>query len=343
MANETEFSFSATLDEASLPNIKSNLSTMSSDQPPVAGPVFTVFTKMPFELQNMIWTIAAYEPRIVEIHSYTKYFRQNERKKSEVRLLSRTLAPAILHTCTRSRKTGLKLYEKLCFRDRATGSYINWACDYIRFNCPSYVVRSSLDLAPIYERCQRMIILASEFEGWSWNWSHKFEKIEQLVLLCRIAEPSDSKHVGNLTLAPINDPRLSDSPPHFLERDRKKEQQIKTLMQVDDLAAFAVALNTPSPAGGGRGLHVDGQQWFNRWDARRLIEAFGKVRKRCNSIVVMHAIRGKEQAMTKEQKTDRKRKTELEAQRLYRMAHPEIPWHEHGFQDSCPCAECSSQ
>jgi hypothetical protein len=164
--------------------------------------------------------------------------------------------------------------------------------------------------------------------------------MEHLVLLCRIAKPPNSTHAGNLTLAPINDPSVANELPHVLDREHTIEQRFKTLMQVDDLAAFAAALNTPSPAGGGSGLHVEGQQWFNRGGPRSLIEAFGKIRKRCKNITVMNAIRGKEQAMTKEQKTERKRKIKLEAQRLYRVAHPEVPWHEHGFKDSCPCAEC---
>lgn len=149
---------------------------------------FTVFPNLPYELQNVVWVIAACESRVVEIHGYTKHFRQSGRKKTELHFLSRTLVPAILHTCSRARQAGLGLYESLRFRNNATGSYVNWAVDYIKFSLslyPSPHTRDDLQLPEIREKCRWLIIQHYELEVLSWRMWYK--KMEEILLLCKEA------------------------------------------------------------------------------------------------------------------------------------------------------------
>lgn len=304
---------------------------------------FTVFNNLPYELQNMVWTIAASEPRVVEIHMYTKYFRQNGRQKTEPRFISRTLVPALLHTSSNARKTGLRLYERLCFRGQSTGSYVNWAYDYIRFN---FLFRDLLikspnqDLSEVSRRCQRLIIRDLEFRRW--DWSTNWKAVVDVVLLCDMAEPNIPLNAGNLTLVPIDDPNVSGSSAHRHARGQRTEQQLKTLMEIDDLEAFATAVNRRAVPWGRDG-YMEGQQWFNRWEDPNMVRSFQRARKEGKkNITAMDAVRSKQEGMTRERKAERKRRETSESQRKYRLAHPEIPWHEHGFSSDCPCVDCTS-
>lgn len=307
---------------------------------------FTIFTKLPYELQNMVWTIAAFEPRVVEIQTYSKTKQSGRgRKKTELRFLSRTLVPAMLHTCSGSREMGLKLYERLCFGDYFSGCYINWMCDYISVEGSLHAVLDKADttLAEMTRKCQRLIIREYEFSLWCRH--EKLRNLEEAVLLCKVTEPRGPltrRNSGNLTLVPINDPRLWASTNYTLQHYRRKEQQFKTLMQVDDLDAFATAISARQlMPGGSTATHFDGQEWFQPWDVVSVVQPFQRVKKGCKRVIVMSAIRGKEEAMTRDRKAERKRREKANAQKEYRLAHPEIPWHEHGFQSDCPCVECA--
>jgi hypothetical protein len=68
---------------------------------------------------------------------------------------------------------------------------------------------------------------------------------------------------------------------------------------------------------------------------------FHKVRSEGKTVVVMGAFRGTEKGITKERKIERRRQEKAKSQKEYRMAHPEIPWHERGFQGDCHCIECT--
>jgi hypothetical protein len=304
---------------------------------------FTIFTKLPYELQNAVWTIAALEPRIVEVHSYTRRTRSAKgRKKTESRFLSGTPAPAILHTCSRSRNSGLKLYERLCFGDYFSGCYINWMCDFIKFEGSIKVVIAAAEttLANLVAKCRRLII--REFEFSLWSRIEKLRNIEEIVLLCEIEEPPQphrKRQFGSLTLVPINDPRLSASTDDTSQHYRRKEQQLKTLMQVDDLNSFALAVSGRQrmPAN----IPFEYQQWFQYSDVASMIKPFQRARNDFKCISLMSAIRGKERAMTRGWKAEQKRKEKAQAQKEYRLNHPEIPWHEHGFQEDCPCIQCT--
>jgi hypothetical protein len=301
---------------------------------------FTIFTELPYELQNMVWRIAACEPRVVEIETYTKYFKQAGRRKTELRFLSRTLVPAILHACTGSRTVGIKNYERLCFGNTFTGSFINWTCDYIRFDCSfnqilSDVGRADTKLSELAQKCQRLIISLANFENWSR--SQKFRNLEEAVLLCDVEAPRGVSRTGTLTLVQLNDPNLLDCKKGKSVYQQKREEQFKTLMNVDDLEVFAAAIRVA----GLPSRHSAGQYLFQPWDTTYIIQPFQKVKAECKSVVLMSAIRGKEEGMTKERKAERKRMEKAEAQRKYRLAHPDIPWHDHGFDGDCHCIECT--
>lgn len=290
----------------------------------------------------MVWAFAACESRVVEVESYTKYFRQGGRKRTQLRLLSRTLVPAILHTSSAARKTGLIFYDRLSFRDHFTGSYVNWAVDYIRFVSSLYSLERGTTndslLSEFHQKCRRLVLREFEFESWSWRLRSR--NVEDVVLLC--GEPGHDPEIGpgGLTLVPINHSYFRTSQPSV--KQYRREEQFKILMNVDDLEEFKRSLMR-SPVDGNP---VEGQQWFPQYELSTVVRAFGKVRDACKnlqSIRVMNAIRGKEERMTKEQKAERKRKEKAEEQRKYRLAHPEIPWHEHGFHGNCTCVECNPQ
>jgi hypothetical protein len=347
MTNEIEASSSSSLHTSDTTS-----SAVSNEQSATTGPVctfnpqgrrFTVFSNLPYELQNMVWTIAACEPRVVEIDTYTTYFRKNEKKKTELRCLSRTLVPAILHVCSRSRKMALKLYERICFRDHFTGSYINWACDYIRVISSTYkiLIRNSFknltDLSEIYRKCRRLVMDKYSFMI---GWSTKFKSLEEVVILFGVTECRGWPKGGNVVLAPVDDHTFSNCPIERQERENRLEQQFRTLMQVDDLKAFSTAISRRRLPGNS-GTAIYGEEWFQSWELSNLIEPFQRASGTCKSFKVMHAIRGNQQGMSKERRAERKAREKFEAQKQYRLAHPEIPWHEHGFQDDCPCIECT--
>ena len=235
---------------------------------------------------------------------------------------------------------GLKYYERLCFGDNFTGSFVNWTCDYIRFDCSFYQIlsdigRADTKLSELAQKCQRLIIPLANFENWSR--SKKFRNLEEAVLLCDVEESRGVSRTGTLTLVQPNDPNLLSCKDGKSVYQRKREEQFQTLMNVDDLEAFVAAIRVAGVPSG----HSTGQVLFQPWDTTYIIRPFQKVRAECKSVVLMSAIRGKEEGMTKERKAQRKRNEKAEAQRMYRLAHPDIPWHEHGFDGDCHCIECT--
>ena len=109
----------------------------SSSRPPPttanASPhVFPPFKLLPLELRQMIWMQAALEPRVVELGFYEA---KTKNRRRETRNTSKTLVPALLHTCSESRAVGLMHYEKLIPTGIFTGTYINWAQDYVYLDC----------------------------------------------------------------------------------------------------------------------------------------------------------------------------------------------------------------
>ncbi|KAH6679628.1 hypothetical protein B0J14DRAFT_303042 [Halenospora varia] len=91
---------------------------------------FTLFGKLPLELQTKIWKAAAEEPHIIVIHSRPRSLKWT--------FFSPTPPPAILHVCSESRRIGLQKYTPR-FRNARTYSaspkmtYINFDNDILYF------------------------------------------------------------------------------------------------------------------------------------------------------------------------------------------------------------------
>jgi len=67
-------------------------------------PTFTIFRKLPAQMRNRIWRIAAFEPRIIKLIPYNLAVSQ--------RIEGQLQHPAILHTSRESRREGLRYYQK---------------------------------------------------------------------------------------------------------------------------------------------------------------------------------------------------------------------------------------
>lgn len=102
--------------------------------------VFEHFKKFPREVRDMIWSLAAYEPRVVEVTLAPPYevvdgpsYRSLLLTKWLYRLEYKTLVPALMHTCHESRAAGEKIYERLPAPEysRFGDSYVNWDRDVI--------------------------------------------------------------------------------------------------------------------------------------------------------------------------------------------------------------------
>lgn len=115
---------------------------------------FTLFPRFPVELRNMVWDLAACDPRIVEIGGYQT--KNKRMRKKEFRFTSKTLVPSVLHVCSESRACGVKHYEKLSFGKRFTGTFINWTVDfgYLQQRTPSVPVEFDTKLGSHFQRCQ---------------------------------------------------------------------------------------------------------------------------------------------------------------------------------------------
>lgn len=74
---------------------------------PVPAEIFTLFPKVPTEVQHLIWYQACTEPRVLTVR-WKPYKKLNFHPTAFV-------APALLHACYQSRYIGLKVYEEKNF------------------------------------------------------------------------------------------------------------------------------------------------------------------------------------------------------------------------------------
>lgn len=72
--------------------------TMTRDSPP---PMFTLFPKLPKELQMKIWKCALPGPRIIQLHYLNSAF-----------FFRGARPPLVLHTCRTSREVALTVFER---------------------------------------------------------------------------------------------------------------------------------------------------------------------------------------------------------------------------------------
>ncbi|KAE9365515.1 hypothetical protein N431DRAFT_473564 [Stipitochalara longipes BDJ] len=122
--------------------LKPLLSTLPPPQPPAEHGrnlhEFTLFPKLPPEVRDMIWAIAASEPRMVKL-IVGKGSRADTARILDVPGQSRH--PAMIHTCRESRAVGLKAYNSVAgFSRRPVGrgtDFVNFAVDRFRLQIPS--------------------------------------------------------------------------------------------------------------------------------------------------------------------------------------------------------------
>jgi len=100
----------------------SRLKTLLSKLPPLVIPAqgginlyeFTLFPKLPPEIRDMIWCVAALEPRRIKL----LVRGGNQAAISEnLDVAGQQRHPGILHACRESRAVGLKVYEKCSVSD----------------------------------------------------------------------------------------------------------------------------------------------------------------------------------------------------------------------------------
>ena len=118
------------------------------------------------------------------------------------------------------------------------------------------------------------------------------------------------------------------------------KEHFKVLVKTDNLEELASAVMSKHRSFQPPFL-FKGRDFFRRWDFKSLILSFQTARSGVKSIVLMCAIRGKEEGITKQMTTARKKREKVEVQRQCRLTYPEIAWHGHGFQDDCPCVDCA--
>jgi hypothetical protein len=316
---------------------------------------FTVFPKLPLELQDEIWSIAACQLRTVEIECSGKV---------NFRFRSGTLAPAILHAYSASRRAGLKIYEKLSFSNGFAGTYINWNLDNVLLNhphledimfncqrrqhhqhdsrqCMGFAGANSSDLAYISGNRRRLAV------GHLPNISLgiRFENLEAVSILQNIDNLGEShcdiwQGEGNIELVP--------SKHHMFAKRRnwseghKKEQLLSIMVQQDDLRQVAARLDNIF-------TRLRNDQWVDRDD--RLSRKYGRftqaveylkwARSMARNIPLMihdntgiisltYALRGKEKRMTEQRKTQLRKATTKRAKgwRLQRW-----PRQRHSFKN----------
>lgn len=96
--------------------------------PPTA---FRLFSRLPQELQNLIWKFAARnEQRVVEV--------QTLETKRRVQLVSKTGAPNTMFVCQASRTVGLAEYAKLEWKGY-NSTYIAWERDVVIHKGPGII------------------------------------------------------------------------------------------------------------------------------------------------------------------------------------------------------------
>jgi 2EXR family len=180
---------------------------------------FTFSPHFPMELQNMVWSLAACHTRIIENGGYD--MRNKRTRKREFRFTSKTLVPSILHVCSESRATGMKHYEKLSFRERFTGTFINWSVDFVIFSNRSLSQWSSVmnsflrskDVKKEITQKRRHFIL---YRGDRCHYlGREFGNLQQTVKISKILEPylkpeHCGQRLGDLSLSALSETGLGE-------------------------------------------------------------------------------------------------------------------------------------
>jgi hypothetical protein len=93
---------------------------------PLSPRTFTLFLKLPFELQDMIWEFALSEPRLISGETCFREWWYGR--------IVRFLSPAALHVCHRSRSLAKRLLKRTSVQIPGVPGpktlYLNQACDF---------------------------------------------------------------------------------------------------------------------------------------------------------------------------------------------------------------------
>jgi hypothetical protein len=106
---------------------------------------FKPFPRLPSELRQRVWELAARRPRVIEVIWQQKPFSTNP-------------VPAVCHASSESRKYALIVYEKLILDKIDTGTYVNFELDTVFIN--NY--RSSghtMEFPELHEKCKKLAVL----------------------------------------------------------------------------------------------------------------------------------------------------------------------------------------
>jgi hypothetical protein len=118
---------------------------------------FTVFPKLPKELQAMIWKRALPGPRVIQIDTddVEEYVTRSRNVSVSWWYIVKaiTQVPAILHTTAESRKIALQPY-KLCFGEHLDGKQVNFdqKCDIM------YITNSEATGSFFQTKCQFKVV-----------------------------------------------------------------------------------------------------------------------------------------------------------------------------------------
>lgn len=174
----------------------SNASASSSTALPAEAEMsqfFHPFKHFPPEIRHMVWHQAASEPRVIEV----AFYQTKVKNRHMTRNTSKTVVPALLHTCSEAREVGLSLYEKFIPTGVFTGTYINWSQDYIYLDCSSsqfvdferyqarLEVSSGAQKGILPQQCRRLLLGLRLYAPRSSLFA-LFDSVEEVAVLHRV-------------------------------------------------------------------------------------------------------------------------------------------------------------
>lgn len=161
------------------------LSTLSALEIPPQGTTllaFTLFPNLAPEIRNMIWVLAASEPRTIKL-----FGTDGPADPAHTSTITgQTKHPGMVHACRESREVAMMFYERCSTVVRATGRinvrnsvYVNFTIDTFLFQVPSdldagYSPVSPLNFTPGHiEKIQHIEVESSSYKDVTNRWMHR--------------------------------------------------------------------------------------------------------------------------------------------------------------------------
>ncbi|KAF4630007.1 hypothetical protein G7Y89_g8135 [Cudoniella acicularis] len=108
------------------------------------GPIFTLFNRLPIELQLKIWEAALPDPRVINIRE--QRLRKTRRGRDMVGVTSDTKAPSVLFACRDSYSIASKFYiPSFSFADSIPETYFDHQRDTLYLRCDTFALFSYYD------------------------------------------------------------------------------------------------------------------------------------------------------------------------------------------------------